>query len=59
MHARSPRGLADRFGIIAVILATFDVGFDVLGRDQTHHVAERDQFAGPIMSTAAGFRGEF
>src|SRR5271166_4849129 len=58
MHARSPRRLADRFGIISVILATFDVGFDILGRDQTHHVAERDQFAGPIMSAATGFHGD-
>src|SRR5271165_6861093 len=58
MHARSPRRLADRLGIIAVILATFDVGFDIWGRDQTYHVAERDQFAGPIMSAATGFQGD-
>ena len=58
MHARTPGGLTDRFGVVAVVLAAFDIGFDVLGRDQTHLVAERGQFAGPIMSAATGFHGD-
>jgi hypothetical protein len=49
MHARTPGGLADRFGVVAIVFAAFDVGFDVLRRDETHGVAERGQFAGPIM----------
>ena len=57
MHARSPGCLADRLGVIPVILATFDVGFDVLGWYQMHLVAERDQFAGPMMSATTGFYG--
>src|ERR1700722_14221647 len=55
MHPGSPGRLADRLGVIAVILATFDVGLDVLGRDQAHLVTERDQLASPMVSTAAGF----
>ena len=41
MHARPPRRFTDRLGVVAVILAAFDIGFDVLGRNQTHLVAER------------------
>ena len=57
MHARSPCRLADRLGVVTVILAALDVGFDVLGRDQTHLVAQRDQFASPMVCAAAGFHG--
>ena len=33
MHARPPGGLTDRLGVVAVILAMLDVGFDVLRWD--------------------------
>ena len=58
MHARTPGGLADRFGVVAIVLAAFDIGFDVLRRDETHHVAERGQFASPMMRAATGFQGD-
>ena len=57
MHARSPCRLANCLGVISVIFATFDVGLDVLGRDQTYLVAERGQFAGPMVTAAVGFHG--
>jgi len=28
MHARTPGGLADRFGVVAIVFAAFDIGFD-------------------------------
>src|ERR1019366_6702682 len=37
----------------------FDIGFDVLRRDQTHRVAERAQFACPVVRAATGFNGDF
>jgi hypothetical protein len=59
MHARPPRGFTDRLGVVAVILGSFDVGFDILRRDEMHRVAERDEFASPVMRAAAGFQGDF
>jgi hypothetical protein len=47
-----------RLGVVAVILAAFDIGFDVLGRDKTHLVTERGQFASPMVPAAAGFHGD-
>src|ERR1700727_2362247 len=57
MHAWSPGGLADRFGVVAIVFAAFDIGFDVLRWDETYRVAERGQFAGPIVRAATGFQG--
>jgi hypothetical protein len=59
MHARPPRGFTDRRGVVAVILAGFDIRLDVLRWDQTHRMAERDQFASPIMRAATRFQGDF
>ena len=58
MHALTPGGLADRFGVVSIVLAAFDKGFDILRRDETHRVAERGQFAGPMMRRATGFQGD-
>jgi hypothetical protein len=41
MHAGTPGGLADRFGVVAVVFRAFDEGFHVLRRDQFHPVAKR------------------
>jgi hypothetical protein len=56
MHPRPPCRLADRLGVIAIVLGALDVGFDVLRRDQTNLVAKRGQFASPMVSAATGFR---
>ena len=58
MHARPPGRLTDRLRVVTVVLAAFDIGFDVLGRDKSHLMAERGQFAGPIVRPAAGFQGD-
>jgi hypothetical protein len=55
-HPRTPRGLADRFGVVAIVFAAFDIGFDILRRDETHCMAEHGQFASPIMRAATGFQ---
>src|ERR1700722_11388601 len=57
MHAWSPGRLADRFGVVAIVFAAFDIGFDVLRWDETYRVAERGEFAGPIVRAATGFQG--
>ena len=58
-HA-ADRGLrcrhADRFGIIAIVLAPPDERFDVLWWDQPHPVAERLQRTSPVMRAAASFQ---
>ena len=58
MHAWPSSRFTDRLGVISVVLAAFDIGFDVLGRNQTHLVTERGQFASPIVRAAAGFHGD-
>src|SRR5271165_3957719 len=58
MHARAPRRLADGFGVVPVVLAAFDVRFDVLRRNETRLVAERGQFASPVVGTAARFQDD-
>src|SRR5437764_876530 len=58
MHAGPPRGLADRFGVVAVVLAALDVRLDVLRWNETRPVAERGQFATPVMRPAARFQGD-
>ena len=55
MHPRASRRLADRLGVVTIILAAFNVGFHVLGRHQEHGVAELLQFACPVMGAAACF----
>jgi hypothetical protein len=57
MHAGTPRGLANRLGVVAIVFAALDIWFDVLRRNETHRVAKLGQFAGPVMGTAAGFQG--
>ena len=49
MHAGTAGGLANRLGVVAVVLAAFDIGFDVLRRDETWRVTERGQFARPMV----------
>jgi hypothetical protein len=58
MHAGTPGGLANRFGVVAVVLAAFNTGFDVLRRCETWCVTERGQFAPPMVRTAAGSKGD-
>src|SRR3954447_21499895 len=55
MHVWSCRCFIDCLGVVAVILATPDIGFDVLRRDQTHRVTERGQFPGPMVRASTGF----
>lgn len=52
-HRRPPDRLADRFGVGGVIFLTLDVRFDVSGRHQPHVVAERQQFARPVVRSSA------
>jgi hypothetical protein len=58
MHPRPPGRLADCFGVVSIVFSTFDVGFDVLGRDKTHRVAERGQFASPIVRASTCFQSD-
>jgi hypothetical protein len=53
-----PGRFADRLGVITVVLAAFDIGFDVLGWDKTHFMASRGQFASPMVRAATGFHGD-
>src|SRR4051794_18360061 len=55
VHARPPRRFADRFSIVTVVLAAFDIGFDVLRWNKTYLMAERGQFASPMMRATTGF----
>ena len=45
--AGAPRGLADRPGVVAVVLAAFDERLDILRRDQPYLVAERRSARAP------------
>jgi hypothetical protein len=61
-HAGPAGGLADRFRVVAVVLAALHIGLDVLRRDQQHSVSERDQFRAqwwlpPQASIAIGVGG--
>ena len=49
MHAGTASGLANRLGIVAVVPAAFNIGFDVLRRDETWRVTEIGQFARPMV----------
>ena len=55
-HLRPRRGFADRLGIVAIVLAALDEGFDVLRRDQPHRVAEPGQHTSPMMRATAGLQ---
>jgi len=44
-------------GIVAVVLATLQVGLDVLRRDQAHVMAKGGQLACPMVRAAARFHG--
>ncbi|MOA04528.1 hypothetical protein D3C78_1240870 [compost metagenome] len=56
-HVRSAGRLANRLRVIGVVLATFDVGFDELRRDQPHFVAQRSQLTRPVVRATAGLHG--
>ena len=58
MHAWPPRRLADRLGVVTVIFAAFDVGFDVLRWDQSDPVTECDQLASPMVRAGTGLHGD-
>jgi hypothetical protein len=58
MHAGPPGRLTDCLGIVAVVLAALDVGFDVLRRDETHLVTERGQLARPMVSAGTSLHGD-
>lgn len=51
-HRGPRRRLADRLGIVAIILRAFDEGLDVLCRDQPHPMAQRTQHPRPMMRAA-------
>jgi hypothetical protein len=52
---RAPGGLADRLGVVAVVLGALDEGLHVLRWDQAHVVAEGGQFPCPMVRTGARF----
>ncbi len=55
-----PTGLlADRFRVIAIVLAALDEGLHILRRDQLHPMAHGVQHPAPVMSTRAGFQSNF
>src|ERR1019366_1862613 len=58
VDVRAPGCFGDRFGVIAVVLGTFDEGLHILRRDQTQSVAQRGQRPGPVMGAATGFHDD-
>ena len=55
-HRRTLRRLADRLSIDGIVLVSLHERLDVGRRDQPHLMAQRHQFAGPVMRTAAGLQ---
>jgi predicted nucleic acid-binding protein len=54
VHVPYPgRAVEDRLAVEGIGLAPLPVGFDVVGRQQAHLEAARDQHAGPVVRTAA------
>lgn len=53
VHARSRHRLADCLCIGRVVLAALEVSLDVARRHQPELVAERDQFARPMVRSRA------
>ena len=56
-HRRTRGRLADRFGIVAVVLAPFDERLHVLGWDQRHPMAHAGEHPAPVVRAGAGFEG--
>src|ERR1700733_5518079 len=54
-HVRPGDRLADRLGVSAIVLMPLDVGLDIGRRHQANGMAERLEFARPIMRRGAGF----
>ena len=57
MHPQTRGGLADRFGVVAVIFAALDVWFDVLRREQAHRVTGSSELSSPKVRAGAGPQG--
>ena len=57
-HPRTPGGLTDRLGVIAVVLGALHEGLYILWRDQPHGVAKGAEFSSPVMGTSAGLHGD-
>ena len=55
-HSRARGCLADRFGVVAVVLGPFDERLDVLRRDQPNPMTQPAQQAAPMMRAAACFQ---
>src|SRR5206468_9715292 len=55
-HPRPAHRFADRFGVDRVVLAAFDVGLDVLRRDQHDLVPQSAQHPPPVVRGAASFQ---
>jgi hypothetical protein len=55
-HVRSAHGLADRFGIVGVVLVAFHIRLDKLGADQSGIMPQFDQFPCPIVRPGTGLQ---
>ena len=55
-HGRSRHRLADRFGVVAIILATLAIGRHELRRHQPYGVPERAEPARPLMGPGTGLQ---
>ena len=54
-HGRAGDGFAYGLCVGRIILAAFDIGFDILRWHQAHVMAEAFKFSRLVMGTAAGF----
>jgi hypothetical protein len=54
-HGRPRDRLANRLGIVAVVLVGLHVRLDELRRHEPHFVAQLDELARPVVRAAAGF----
>jgi hypothetical protein len=57
VHPRTPRRLTDRFGVIAIIFAAFDIGLDVLRQDEMHRMARARSVPEPNNESRRRLRG--
>jgi hypothetical protein len=57
-HVRARPCLADRFGIVAVVLAALAVRDHELGRHQSHRMSESLKPAAPFVRSRAGFHAD-
>jgi hypothetical protein len=54
-HVRSGDRFTDRLGVSGIVLMPFHIGLHIGRRHQTHTMANRLEFARPMMRRGAGF----